>query len=165
MKVLARSFVLVLAVVSASVASGQAVELSNTAVNPFGYVRVPDDPALEPQTLTLEAWIRPLGPGIGGTHDAIGATFVGKIWENMSGSWLGSWSMNWRASDGRIFAGVVHSVGVSGTAGTSQAVVGLGTSHHVAMTFDGTLVRLLVDGKIDLELPALASNIDYGAHG
>ena len=42
------------------------VELTNTSDATAGWVRIADDDTLEPQILTIEAWITPKGPGFGG---------------------------------------------------------------------------------------------------
>jgi len=121
-----------------------------------GYVRIADDDALEPQTLTIEAWIHPLGPGYNSEP-----VIVGKTMEGHSGSWIWAWVMIWHPGTGAVSAWLTHDVGAAGTSCSSIGSVAMGASAHVAMTFDGTWLRVFIDGQLDNEAAASSANVDY----
>lgn len=71
------------------------VEMTNIDAATLGWVRIADDPGLEPQTFTLEAWITPKGNGFGKTTDGWGALVIAKPWEGSAGSFLVSYGLHW----------------------------------------------------------------------
>ena len=143
------------------------IDLSNTSEVDYGYVRIPDDDGLESQTFTVEAWIHPLGNGFGNT-DLNAATVVGKQIEGGSGNALGSWYLKWcppTAPDSeKIKVTVIHEFYESGTGILSVGTVPIGTSAHLAMTFDGTWLRVFINGEEDEASPkeANSSVVAYG---
>jgi len=142
------------------------IDLPNTSGADYGYVRIADDDAIEPQTLTLEAWIHPLGNGYGQTHQ-LGSAILAKPMEGLSGSRLGSWFMFWAppstgGDSGKIIVSVNDQLGVSGTAMWSTGTVPINTTAHVALTFDGTWLRIFLNGQLDSEVQTSAANVDYG---
>ena len=141
-----------------------AIELTNTSEKTFGYVRIADSDALEPQTLTLEAWITPTGPGFGNTDDAGGANFIAKPVEGIGGFAIFSYVLAWRPIDGRVNVGIAHTIPSNATFLLSSSSVPVGTAAHVAMTFDGQTLRLFINCQLDAETPAQFANVDYGAH-
>ncbi len=142
------------------------MELSNTSDVDYGWVRIADDDGLESQTFTIEAWIHPLGNGYAHT-DNPGAPIVGKADEGVGGAHAGSWSMWWAppttgANSGKILVGVSPKLFVSGTCLWSLGTIPMGTSGHVAMTFDGTWLRLFINGQLDNIVQTDSSVVDYG---
>ena len=141
-----------------------AIELTNTSAETFGYVRIADSDALEPQTLTLEAWITPTGPGFGNTDDTVGATIIAKTIEGAAGTAITSYFLAWSPINGRVVGQISHTFPNQGTFIFSSSSVLVGTTAHVAMTFDGQALRLFINCKLDAEVPTRFANIDYGAH-
>ena len=78
------------------------------------------------------------------------------------------------ADDGRINSGHeyalstqncthgTHQLGISGDFLASAGTVPMGTSAHVAMTFDGTWLRIFIDGQLDNEVQTTSGIVDYG---
>jgi hypothetical protein len=122
-----------------------ALRLANVNEANTGFVRVANDPAFALQEFTLEAWIQRVGTGYGGTLDGLGAAVLAKPIEGLTGSYLGSWHLNWTSSGSLIFM-VVHTAASSGVFVTAPAVTTPLGRHHVAATFDGDSVRAFVDG-------------------
>ena len=137
------------------------VELTNTDVGTVGWIRVADDDGLEPQEFTIEAWVTPLGIAYSGTGDPVGPRIVIKPMESQVGNYLASYSLGLNL-DETVAASVAHLLGSSGTTVNSTATVPQGTRAHLAMSFDGTWLRVFVDGQLDTEELASASSIDYG---
>lgn len=138
----------------------RAIVLSNTNEATVGYVRVADDAGLEPQTFTLEAWLTPTGSGFGQT--ATGAVIAAKSDEGAVGDWLVSYGLEWRVSDLLLTGFVAHDIGVSGAVVVSESPVELFETVHVAVTFDGTFLRLFVNCEEEASVETPASNVDYG---
>jgi hypothetical protein len=109
--------------------TGQAFQFANQ-----GFVEVPSSPSLEPATLTVGAWVRGTAPGSfghilsKGAANCDGGSYA--LYTGLSGGLL------FYVSDGTTF-------GVSPDAGTA---IWDGNWHFVAGTFDGSTVRLYVDG-------------------
>ena len=123
--------------------------------------RKTSDAGLEPQTFTIEAWVTPLGTAYSGTGDPVGPRIVIKPMESQVGSYLASYSVGLNL-DGTVTATVAHQLGSAGTTVNSTATVPEGTRAHLAMSFDGTWLRVFVNGQLDTEEVASGSNIDYG---
>jgi hypothetical protein len=136
------------------------IDLSNTSTVDYGYVRIADNDSLEPQTFTIEAWIHPLGPGVG--FDPV---FIGKPAEGAAGNYIFSWMMIRLNSTGQIWSWLTNTYGSNGVNFVSDGTVPIGSSAHVAMTFDGTWVRLFIDGVEDTASPIDAgfSDVYYGS--
>ncbi len=110
--------------------SGSALELGGSAVG-----RVPASPALEPQQLTLSAWVKASGTqGKWGSIVAKGETLCA----------LSSWSLYTGSAAGLVF--YVGGLGGAYYAPTVPATIWDGAWHHAVGTFDGATVRLYVDG-------------------
>jgi len=139
-----------------------ALQLTNTTNSPFGCVRVPDDPGLEPQVFTLEAWITPQGPGYY-SSDAYGSYIISKTIEGASGTWLGSWGLLWSPVNESISFVVVHDAYNSGVAiSTANQVVLLDSTAHIAGTFDGDTISIYVNGNLEATAPYPYSGVWYG---
>jgi hypothetical protein len=139
-----------------------AVDLANIDTTTFSYLRIADHDQLEPQTLTIEAIITPTGDGYGHTTDPNGGVVIAKPYEDQVGSWLSSYGISWVPSDQLILGYVSHDLYNSGTYlySTTGSVPLSGTT-HVAMTFDGSTLRLYIDGELDNEEVASSSTVDY----
>ena len=142
------------------------IDLPNTSDVDYGWVRIADDDGLESQTFTVEAWIHPLGNGYAHT-DNPGAPIVAKATEDAGGAHAGSWSMWWAppttgGNSGKILVGVTSELFVSGTSLWSLGTIPMGTSGHVAMTFDGTWLRLFINGQLDNIVQTDSAVVHYG---
>jgi hypothetical protein len=135
------------------------IDLSNTSAVDYGYVRIADDVSLEPQRFTIEAWIQPLGPGFGAEP-----VIIAKPMEWVAGNYIFSWAMLWM--NGQIWVLVTNDMGSNngGMALLSDGIVPMGSAAHVAMTFDGTYLRLFINGVEDAASPAATGfdAVDYG---
>jgi hypothetical protein len=138
-----------------------AIELQNTSEADAGWVVVPDDAALRPQTYTVETWITPTGPGFGNTTiDFFGAVVVAKVQEGIVGNYL-PYQINWSSLSEGIVVVVGHTL-AEGVYVFSKSVVPQGCRTHVAYTFDGETVRLYINGELDNEEPFPFDGIVYG---
>lgn len=104
------------------------------------YFRIPDDPALEPAAITVDAWVR-AGPGSPGTHLYVVAKGVEDCFSS-------SYALYTGPSGGLVFyvgapSQIVNHPILSPAAGSQ---IWDGEWHHVAGTYDGSHVRLYVDG-------------------
>jgi hypothetical protein len=101
-----------------------------------GFVRLPAAPELEPGTLTLEAVVRgPSSPG----H------FRYVVSHGAQGCLAGSYGL-YTAADGGMAFYVFDGSNFYVTAAIGPAAIWNGAWHHVAAVFDGSSLRLLVDG-------------------
>jgi len=111
-----------------------------TALNFDGvddYVVVTDSATLEPSNITVEAWVR--NSGSPGTYRYI----VSKYYEDKAGSWS-SYALYTGGTGGLFFyVGSATTVVLSPGAG---AGIWDGEWHHIVGTYDGSTVRLYVDG-------------------
>lgn len=145
---------LLLATASFATAQQRTLQLSNVFGQPdSGYVTIPHAPELEPNLITIEAWITPQGFGQGVTG-TIGTMVVGKVAQGVNplgGSAVASWWLGWRPLDGFATAGFSRVLASPGVAGSnvfisSNRSIGIGERAHVAFTFDGHRVRMYVNG-------------------
>ena len=141
-------------------AQDRSLELTNTSEFTAGWVRILDDAGLESQTFTIEAWITPKGSGFG-SSDSVGAMIVAKPRENQGGNVIQSFGLSWVPGTEKMRAIVAHQLGSSGTTLFSTKTVPVNQSQHVAMSFDGTWLRLYIDGGLDSQKQASSSVVDY----
>ncbi len=127
----------------------RSLELVNTSVDEFGFVRIPDDAALQPQQMSVECWIRPEGVGFGQTFDDFGAVIVGKLREDVGGACLGSFALGWAPPTGLVVFAVVRTFGSDCAAAFSTTTIPIGTTAHVAGTYDGQTIRIYVNGQLE----------------
>jgi hypothetical protein len=146
----------------ARAADDTALRLSNVSAANTAYVRVANDAAFSLQAFTLEAWIQRVGPGYGGTGDALGAAIIAKPTEGLTGSFLGSWHLNWTNSGALVFT-VVHTHASSGVFLTAPVVATPLARHHVAATFDGDTLRAFVDGELSAQANWDLGSVYYGS--
>jgi hypothetical protein len=127
----------------------QSTQLSNTSAQDFGYIRIPDSPKLRPQRFTIETWIKPLGPGFGRTSDQYGATIITKIREGVGGTYLMSWLIGWSPNTQKIYLFLTHQYNSSGIILFSNSQIPIGTLAHIAISFDGQMLQLYINGQSD----------------
>jgi hypothetical protein len=116
-----------------------------------GYIDIPDSPSLQLQQITLDAWVRPDGPGP--NDDAAGSIIVGKN-ANINDV---SIQLAWSAQSGGFFR-----LNFYGSAVLSPATFPAGTFYHVAGTYDGSVYYLYVNGVLQGST-AVAQTIPYGS--
>jgi hypothetical protein len=139
-----------------------AVHLTNTSTSIDSYVRIPHSAALTPQQFTLETWIKPSGAGYGVTTDALGACLIGKSREAAVGTFLASWLLGYVPSSGKVYLHLTHIYGSQGATLFGSTVIPIGTSAHVAATFDGTEMKLYVNGVLDASATFPYTGVYYG---
>jgi len=140
-------------VIAANLAHAQPASLSlaNRA-----YVQIPNSADFTMPQFTLAMWLKPTGPGEFG-----GGTLISKSGKPDTGSLLCSWWMGWSSASGKVLGMVVHQYGTSGKVVTSDAVVSLNEHAHAALTFNGTTLRLYINGVLDQEAPFGFTGVYY----
>lgn len=116
------------------------------------FISVDDDNSLESQKLTVSAWIKAAqSPGqykyilAKGSQDCVTASY------GLTTSWNGGLQFYvWDSSIQRQLS-----------SGLADASIYDNKWHHVAGTFDGTLVKLFVDGKEKAEGSSVPGTVDY----
>jgi len=122
------------------------------------YLHVEGSGSFRPAQFSATAWIRPTAAGINGGGTVISCGQVPGV------AYYGcSWWYGWTASSTKLVGMVVNQYGVLG-----RVVEGVGTAPlnqwtHTALTFDGTTLRLYLNGVLDSELAYGYSGIDYRA--
>jgi hypothetical protein len=114
------------------------------------YVQLPASPALQPQHLTISLWFR--GAGSPGPYRYL----IGKGGDGCVSS---SWALTTSFNGGLIFY-VWNGTEQRDTTVPAPATVWDGRWHHAAGTFDGTNVKLFVDGKL-IGSSSIPTTIDY----
>ncbi|MGH7131672.1 MAG: LamG-like jellyroll fold domain-containing protein [Phycisphaerales bacterium] len=122
------------------------------------YVQVAGNTVFATPQFTAAAWIRPTGPGELG-----GATIISCGQRPGAANFGCSWWLGWTASNGRLSAMVVNQWGVTARVVNSTGSVPLNTWAHVAMTFDGTTVRVYINSQLDTQAAYGFASIDYPA--
>jgi hypothetical protein len=108
------------------------------------HIEVPASASLAASQFTIEAWVRPDGPGP--NNDDAGSTVIQNIplndgctgrtgiwWSALSGRFL-TISGDWCGGSGRLY---------------SRGSFTPGQFYHVAVTYDGTTSRLYVNGELE----------------
>ncbi|HLP86220.1 MAG TPA: LamG domain-containing protein [Phycisphaerales bacterium] len=137
------SFGMCIAIAVPSIAQPSSLSLSN-----FSYCQIPNQSGFSLQQFTLATWFRPTGPGENG-----GGTLISKSGLPLQGILLGSWWLGWGGATGRVSGMVVHQIGQSGRFITSTSTVGINQWAHAALTFDGSTIRLYVNGVLESTEP------------
>jgi hypothetical protein len=102
-----------------------------------GYIEVPHDPALNPENITVEAWV----------NLTTGLTYTGGCWNNFVGkSYNDAWNLS--SCNGYVYFWT-HGSSSSYYGTTSPIPIGEWT--HVAATYDGSDVKLYINGSLDRE--------------
>lgn len=140
-----------------------ALDISNVNSSYNGFVRVADDPGLEPQVFTIEAWVTPQGAGYAAS-DALGAVLIGKQAEGALGQNLGSWALTWSPVDQTVLFGVVHEFNTASavTIAAPEDSAPLDSNVHVAATFDGDNLSLYVNGTLEATGAYPYADVYYG---
>lgn len=102
---------------------------------PYQYIRVPNNDSLNSSNLTLAAWIKTSNQG-----DTWRRVFD-KSWTNGFALSIGGG----HTSNNKTFGRAVIEIDQSHAAYSDQAVTD-GKWHHLAVTYDGTIINLYVDG-------------------
>jgi hypothetical protein len=110
------------------------------------YIDIPDSPALDNTQFTLDAWVRPDGPGP--NTDGWGSAIIQKLLARPTGDWIGSVLLNWRAEDNRFILGR-GDIRSSSNVVFSTHTFAPGHFYHVAATYDGTTAKLYVNGVLE----------------
>jgi streptogramin lyase len=107
---------------------------------------VPDSPIWHNQQFTVEAWVRASAAGSG---DGVGVVAVKVLTDAPHELPYNSWILVYQPSTGTFMANVQpgFSTGFSGYV-QSPPSFSSGQLHHVAMTYDGTLLKLYVNGAM-----------------
>jgi len=111
---------------------GDAFTISGSGAD---YVRVSNDPSLEPETVTVDAWVRANGPVAANRY------IVAK---GAHGCTAASYALYTRGG-GLYFYVFNPSYGYKLSPGVGSSIWN-GSWHHVAGTYDGSYLRLYVDG-------------------
>jgi hypothetical protein len=127
-------------------AQNHSIDLPNTNAASFGYVTIPGSSQLAPTTLTIEATITPTGDGYGNTTDAFGAWIIGKSVPNALGSSPFDFVLRWSPVTSQINISLMDQSGSVGHL-SSTTLVEVNTTAHVAATWDGSTIRLFVNGE------------------
>jgi len=117
------------------------------------FVRVSNDPSLEPaNTVTVDAWVR---------HNGSPGTFDYIVGKGAQGGSFASYAL-YTGGSGELFFYVHTNTGTTLSPVATVAQVWDGAWHHVAGTYDGSFVRLYVDGAEIGGGTAKTGNITYG---
>jgi len=135
-----------LAAVTPAVASdATALRVTNASAGSIGYMRVPHHADFVMQTFTLEAWVDREGIGYGQTTDPTGSGIVSKPRENVCGSNIASWHMDY-SNSGQVMFNVAHTYSSSGLYLQSPILPDPLVRHHLAVTFDADSALIYIDG-------------------
>lgn len=146
----------------AHAANDTALRLVNTSGSNTSYVRIPNSPAFSLQTFTLEAWVQRVGNGYGMTLDGNGAGILVKGFEGAVGTHIVSWHLNYTHT-GRVIFDLVHTFAGSGVYVLTPELADPLARHHLAATFDGAMVRVVVDGALAGSAAWTLGSVHYGA--
>ena len=120
------------------------------------YVEVADDPSLEPEYITLEAWVR--SGQTPGTHRYV----VSKYLPEKSGSYS-SYALYTGGTGGLVFY-IGNTSWVKFSSAVTEDKIWDGQWHHVAGTYDGKTIRLYVDGSPVGDDVSVTDTIYYDAN-
>lgn len=119
------------------------------------YVRIPDAASLEPDTVSVECWVRSINPG---PYSHI----VSKDFTTAFGA--SSYALYTSGNGGLVFY-VKRPQGGYAVSPNAGSALWNGQWQHVVGTFDGTKPRLFVNGIEVVGSAGIATDIDYSAAG
>jgi len=120
-----------------------------------GYIDIPHSPALANQQFTIDAWVKPNGPGP--NNDFWGSVIVQKGLSLPVGHTDQSVSIWWSAQQNKFIFGFGNS---STDRIVSSSTFPPGAFYHVAATYDGKTFKLYVNGALEGQM-ALSKTITY----
>jgi hypothetical protein len=126
------------------------------------YVEIPDSPSLNPQTLTVETWVKfdsLTSTTTGGAPSGYQNIIFKKNSRAPGTGFEGGYSLV-KNPDNKIGFGFNNSGGGTDAVGSITAVQA-GQWYHVVGTHDGTNIRLYINGQLE-SAGAATSPIDYG---
>lgn len=147
---------------SAAHAAPQAFQLSNVSDVQFGWASIADKPGLHLQRFTAEMWIKPLGPGYGHTQDEAGAAIFAKPDQGGVGGGPLSYHMGWCPTTEKLNFLLTNTPPNVYVDFSSTASAPLNAWTHVAFAFDGSLMRIMVNGSADAQAAFPYPSVYYG---
>lgn len=129
---------------------GQAFDLQSVSAS--NRWDVPDDPGLNPQSLTIEGWIKTPG-------NSNNAGFIASK-SGTDGNSGFEFFFGYPVEGNRLRFDL--NGGAGGADLTGNITIADNTFHHVAATYDGATIKLYVDGVLDVQ-KSVATTISYAA--
>ncbi|WP_457502078.1 LamG-like jellyroll fold domain-containing protein [Thermostichus sp. MS-CIW-15] len=124
-----------------------------------GYIDIPHSPALANQQFTIDAWVKPQGPGP--NNDFWGSVIVQKGLPLPAGHTAQSVSLWWSSNQQKFLFGIGTSSPPTNVAVSSNTFPATNTNwYHVAATYDGSTMKLYVNGNLEASKP-FTSSITY----
>jgi hypothetical protein len=153
--------------IAGDVTFAPAVVAQGFKLDGFGdYVEIPDSAALKPARMSVEAWVRfdTLDTPIVSTFGVPGLQYI-VFKKNTRVFNFEAYTLRKQRSGGAdrlaFSVGDVNGGGTTAPALSTTPVV-VGQFYHVVGTYDGSFVRLYVDGVLEAQAP-VSVTVDYGA--
>lgn len=116
------------------------------------YIEIAHDAGLNPAAWTIEGWFNT-------THSGTANSDIGRIVSKLSDTGWNNYSLH--VYDGKVGA-ATNSGSNTNFAATSTSTVNDGQWHHAAGVFDGSTLKLYVDGVLEATT-AFSGTVDYGS--
>lgn len=121
-----------------------------------GFIEIPETEDLRLQRITIETWVKPLGPGP--NNDFFGGKIFSKDLPMPEGNRASTLAINWSNDNRFIFGFGAFDDGVEKIISTNTFPTGV--FHHVAATYDGQIFKLYVNGQLEGQMP-LVKTLNY----